>query len=115
MKYVEFKIGDKDLAIECTDDFTIEPTLINKIGPPLLNDEHSELIDGLINYRGKMVDVVDIAPLYEQEKLKKFDGLIFINNPSVNFALKYEGFHRVSHEYKGNILDIKDLIKQITI
>lgn len=114
MKYVEFKIGDQDLAIELTDDFNIEPTLINKIGPPLSNDEHSNLIDGLINYRGKMVDVVDISPLYNQEKLKKFDGLIFINNADVNFALKYEGFHRVSYDKGSNILDVKDLIKQIT-
>jgi len=113
MKYIEFKIGDKDLAIEVTDDFSVEPTLINKIGPALSNDGHSEYIDGLINYRGKMVDVIDIAPIYNQEKLKKFDGLIFINNQEVNFALKYEGFHRISSEYSGKIINLNDLIKKV--
>lgn len=113
MKYVEFRIGEKDLAIELSDDFNIEPTLINKIGPTLSNKKNSDLIDGLINYKGKMVDVVDIAPLYGQEKLKKFDGLIFIDNQDIKFALKYEGFHRVSTEYSGVVLDIQDLVKQI--
>ncbi len=113
MKYLEFKIGEKDLAIEVSDDFNIEPTLINKIGPATLNTLHSDLIDGLINYRGKMVDVVDIAPLYKQEKLKKFDGLIFINNKEISFALKYEGFHRISSKYNGDILNISDLLRNL--
>jgi len=112
MNYIEFKIGEKELAIEVTDEFTIEPTLINKIAPTTINIPHSELIDGLINYRGKMVDVVDIAPLYQQEKLKKFDGLLFISNKDISFALKYEGFHKINQSSKNDILDINSIIQQ---
>ena len=52
MKYIEFKIGEENLAIELTDDYRVEPTLINKVGPSLSNMKHSILIDGLINYTG---------------------------------------------------------------
>ena len=34
MKYVEFKIGDKDMAIEMSDDYNIETNpLLIKLGP----------------------------------------------------------------------------------
>lgn len=113
MKYLKFKIGQENMAIKMSNDYELEPTLINKIGPKTTNTFHSNLIDGLINYKGKMIDVVDIAPLYNQEKLKKFDGLLFISNNDITFALKYEGFHRESLEHDGKILDIKNLLTKI--
>lgn len=113
MKYIEFKIGKENLAIKTSDEYNVEPTLINKVGPITTNTLHPELVDGLINYRGKMVQVVDIAPLYEQEKLKKFDGLLFISSKDKTFAIKYEGFHRESSEYDGDILDVNNLINKI--
>jgi len=114
MKYLEFRIYDKDLAIEMIEDFIIEPTLINKIVPPTINTRHHDLVDGLINYRGRMVDVVDISPLYGFDKLRKFDGLAFIQNKDILFAIKYEGFHRISFKYDGEVIDLNDLIKKLT-
>ena len=113
MQYIEFRIGEQNLAIKLKDNVIIEPTLINKVGPKTINTPHSELIDGLINYKGKMVDVVDISSLYKQEKLKKFDGLLFITNKDKTIALKYEGFHKESDNYKGEIIDGDELINQL--
>lgn len=114
MKYLEFKIGEKDISIELNNKYNIEPTLINKIGPMTINTPHPKLFDGLINYKGKMVDVIDIAPLYEQEKLKKFDGLIFIESKEMTFAIKYEGFHKVVLDNKNNILNLDELVSTFT-
>jgi len=114
MKYLEFRIYNKELAIEITDDFIIEPALINKIAPPTINTRHPSLVDGLINYRGKMVDVIDISPLYGFEKLKKFDGLAFIQSKDILFAIKYEGFHRISFEHSGELIDLNNLIDKLS-
>lgn len=110
MKYLEFRIGSKELAIDLCCDYIIEPTLINKIGPKTLNTRHSNLLDGLINYKNKMIEVFDIAPLYNQERLRKFDGLVFIENGNI-YAIKFEGFHKFVHETNSEIIDIDKLIK----
>jgi len=110
MKYLEFRIGSKDLAIDLYTNYIIEPTLINKIGPKTINMKHSNLLDGMINYKNKMVDVFDIAPLYNQEKLRKFDGLVFIEN-DMTYAIKFEGFHEIVHETNNEIINVDELIK----
>lgn len=113
MKYIKFKIGNKELGIELSDNYEVESTLINKVGPLTSNVKHPKLVDGLINYRGKLVDVVDISSLYEQECLKKFDGLLFITTKEQSIALKYEGFYEEVTYYSGDIIDIENILIQL--
>jgi chemotaxis signal transduction protein len=92
MSYLQFRIGEKEVAIESTDGYTILPTLINKIST--ISNPQTQYQDGYINYRGKMIEVLDLAPLFEQPKLKKFDGLIFVYKDDKAVAIKFEGFHK---------------------
>lgn len=111
MRYICFKIGEKNLCIDTEQDFEFEPTLINKVGPSVSNDIHNEMVVGMINYKGRLVDVLDISKLYNQENLKKFDGILFIaGDKDLFFGIEYEGFHKESAIKEGEILDIQKLV-----
>lgn len=109
MSYVQFRIGEKDVAIEKKKGYEVFPTLINKISS--LSNPQTQYLDGYINYRGKVIDVLDLAPLYEQPKLKKFDGLIFLYKDDRAVAIKFEGFHKISNDPIGcDVIDVDEIL-----
>jgi len=110
MDYIEFRINGDNFAIKKTKDFIIESTLINKF--TLTDENQSNFIEGFINYKGEIINVVDISSLYGKEKMKKFDGLLFINNKQTTFALKYEGFSQIVNNTNNTIIDLNKIIQQ---
>lgn len=114
MRYICFKIGEKDLCVDTEENYEFDPTLINKVGPTTQNILHDEMITGMINYKGRLVDVLDISKLYNQENLKKFDGILFISGKDdLFFGIEYEGFHKESPKPEGDILNIDKLVEKI--
>lgn len=112
MSYIKFKTGNKTLAIKSSKKYIITPTMINKISSKPIQDK---LIKGYINLKGQIIKVVDISSEYNQPDLKKFDGLIFIENEKTKFALKYEGFYSIENKLRKNesILDINTLFNRV--
>ena len=107
MKYIIFKIGEKDVAIPYSLEYGLEPTLINKITS--ISNKKNKLISGVINYKGKVFDVLDISSMYKLPPLKKFDGLIFVTREGkLGFAIQFEGFYKIVNELENNeeILEI---------
>lgn len=108
--YLIFTLHEKQLAIDL-DEFEVEATHINKF---INNNDSKSILDGTINYRRQSIKVLDLSPLYDENKLKKFDGLIFVKrgkNP--DFAIKFEGFFRFEEAFNGEILDLDEIINQI--
>lgn len=104
---IKIRIGDEYVTIISESGFQLESTLINKITPVL--DSEKDYVDGFINYKGRIIDVLDISSLFNQPKLKKFDGLIFVFSNGNSIAIKYEGFHEVVEELNGHIFNVDNL------
>ena len=107
MNNIKIRIGEEYVTMISKSGFHLEPTLINKITSVL--DSEREFVDGFINYKGRIVDVFDLSPIFEQSKLKKFDGLIFVFNNGDSVAIKYEGFFKQVDELNGHIFNIDTL------
>lgn len=111
MEYLVFKIHDKLIAAPITSDYDLEATQINKI--LTVHHRKNKFIKGAINYKGNLINVIDISPLYKKRSLGKFDGLIFVNRRGLSFAIKFEGFFQKkdSIEKGTEKIDIKKIIK----
>jgi len=111
MEYLVFKIHDKLIAAPITSDYDLEATQINKI--LTVHHRKNKFTKGAINYKGNLINVIDISPLYKKRSLGKFDGLIFVNRRGLSFAIKFEGFFQKkdSIEKGTEKIDIKKIIK----
>lgn len=85
MEYITFKIGSKRVGIPYSEEWTLEPTLINK---SFLKEDGREFI----NFRREEINVIDTSKLLFNEPMKKFDGLLFIIKNGEKRALKTESF-----------------------
>lgn len=84
--YLSFLIDKESIGIKYSDKYQLTQTLINKV---FLGDDGE-----YIQYKNKRVPVYDTSLLIGKEKLKKFDGLLFIDFGDKIIALKTEGFYK---------------------
>jgi chemotaxis signal transduction protein len=113
MRYITFKIGNKNLAIPYSTEYVTEPTLINKITN--ITNRRNKYYAGVINYKGKMVNVYDLSKMYRYPAMKKFDGLIFINFDDELFAIQFEGFYKIENEVDPDIvIDVEEIRHSLT-
>jgi len=102
-RYITFKIGKSRIGILNDENLQIEPTLINK----LFTDEEG---NEYISYRRSRIPVYDTSLILFGEKMKKFDGLLFIKKGDKTIALKTESFFDEEVEF-----DIEFNVNQLFI
>lgn len=100
-KYITFKIGKKRVGVPYSEDWKLEPTLINK---SFTKEDGREFI----NYRREEINVIDTSKLLFNEPMKKFDGLLFVIKGGEKKALKTESFFEDDQSFDVE-LDIEKL------
>lgn len=100
-KYITFKIGKKIVAVPSSEEWSLNPTLINK---SFINENGDEYIA----FKRESVPVYDTGNLLFGEPMKKFDGLLFIDKDGNRIALKTESFFDEEVEFDIEV-DVEDL------
>lgn len=100
-KYITFKIGKKIVAVPSSEEWSLNPTLINK---SFINENGDEYIA----FKRESVPVYDTGNLLFGEPMKKFDGLLFIDKDGSRIALKTESFFDEEVEFDVEV-DVEDL------
>jgi len=106
-KYLIFKIGSRNYAIERHFDLELEPTQINRTTKTKVDS----LIETIL-YKGKEIKVLDLGKIFDDKKVKKFDGLIFCSIENKSIAIKIEGIYTNSDFIRKDFIVLKkDLIE----
>jgi len=113
MKYFIFRLAKKQYALELDGSFQFEPTQINKINK---TESEEEECAGELNYKNEVIEVFDIARVFSNTPLKKFDGLLFIKTENRKFAIKFNGFYRIEDDsMNSKVLTIYDIIEAASL
>lgn len=113
MSYFIFKLAKKQYALLLDDTFKVEPTQINKINK---SESEEEECVGEINYKNEIIEIFDIARIFSNQALKKFDGLLFITTSNRRFAIKFNGFYKIEDKPQDSIvLTIEDVVNAASL
>lgn len=103
--YITFKISGHRVAVPTSNNWKLEPTLINKS----FTDEDG---DEYINYRREKIYIYDTGDILFDQPMKKFDGLLFVIKGNKKLALKTESFFDEEVDFDKKI-DVENLLDSI--